>query len=297
MTGRILERGRSIEARLSRKICVAMASTCKDCDRSFATKKALGHHLRDSPAHAVTFDCKKCDRSFHTKEALQQHLCDLPAHAVTFGCEECDRPFHTEEALQQHLRDSPAHSTSFDDTPTSDSYDMHPSLYQDVSHLLRQHSLFFRFRASVDSYEVLREHDTTIMGRFTCANQSCPIKAWTSKQIAITIRQYSGLKYNARVYHQRCKSCNSLSRPELDNSYAERVSYRLAEWSGIVLEEPPYSGHSRKPRRSRLCEGCMHYVELYTMRKRPNNDFHALKSVGVEDSTFREAEYPPRDQS
>jgi hypothetical protein len=106
--------------------------------------------------------------------------------------------------------------------------------------------------------DVLREHDTGIMGKFTCANQSCPIKACTSKQIAITIREYSGLEYNARVYHQRCKSCNSLSRPELDTSYAERVSYRLAKWSGIDLEEPPYSGHSQKPHQSRLCEGCRH---------------------------------------
>ena len=206
-----------------------MASTCKDYDRSFATEKALKHHLRDSPTHAVTFDC-----------------------------DECDRAFHSEEALQQHLRDSSAHSTSFDDTATSDSSDMHPSLHQDVSHLFRQHGLSFRFRASDDLDDVLREHDTSIMGKFICANQSCPIIAWTSKQIAITIREYSGLKYNARVYHQRCKSCNFHSRPELDTTYAERVSYRLAKWSGIVLEEPPYSGHSQKPHQYRLCEGCRH---------------------------------------
>ena len=202
--------------------------------------------------------CKDCDRSFATEKALQQHLRDSPAHAVMFDCEDCDRAFNTEDALQQHLRDSPAHATFVNDAATVDSYDMHPALHRDVLRLLRQHGLSVEFRAGDDSYDLLREHDTSIMGKFTCPNKSCSIDAWTSGQIAITIRQYSGLKYNARVYHQRCKSCNSLSRPDLDSSYAERVSYRLAKWSGVALEEPPYSGRSQKPHESRLCEGCRH---------------------------------------
>ena len=201
---------------------------------------------------------KDCDRSFKTKKALQQHLRDSPAHAVTFDCDECDRAFDTEQALQQHLRDSPAHSTSSCSVTIINSFDMRPSLHEDVSRLLWLHGLYFDFCATDDSHGILKEQDTSIMGKFTCINSSCLFQSWTSKQIAIIIRQYPGLRYNARVYYQRCESCNSLSRPELDGSYAERVSYRLAKWSGIAVEEPPYSGRSKRPHQVRLCEGCRH---------------------------------------
>ncbi len=234
------------------------ALQCVECDRVFNTKPALEQHLRDAPAHATTFDCDECNRTFQTEEALQQHLRDAPAHAATFDCDECDHTFQTEQALQQHLHDALAHSTSSDAGIIGDSFDLRPSLHPDVLRLLRPHGLTFGFHATENLNHVLREKDTTIMGKFTCTNKSCLTERWTSGHIAITIRLYPSLEYNARVYYQRCKRCNSLSRPELDDSYAERVSYRLATWSGIALEVPPYSGHSRRPHESRLCEGCRH---------------------------------------
>ena len=247
---------RALQQHLRDSPAHAVTLDCDECDRAFDTEQALQQHLRDSPAHAVTFDCDECDRAFDTEQALQQHLRDSPAHAVTFDCDECDRAFDTEQALQQHLHDSPAHSTSSYAAAITDSFDMRPSLHVDVSHLLRLHDLYFDFYGTDDSHGALKEHDTSIMGKFTCINRSCTSKSWTSKQIAITIRQYPGLRYNARVYYQRCEACDSLSRPELDDSYAERVSYRLAKWSGVALEEPPYSGRSQRPHQSRLCEGC-----------------------------------------
>ena len=39
---------------------------------------------------------------------------------------------------------------------------------------------------------------------------------------------------------------------ELDDSYTKRVSYRLAKWSGIAVEEPLSSGRSRRPHQERL---------------------------------------------
>ena len=262
---------------------ISMATVCQICDRSFKTEEALEQHRRDSPAHVAAFDCEECDRTFNTEEALEQHLRDSPAHtygceecqrtfnteealeqhlrdslahAAAFECEECDRTFDTEEALQQHLRTPSAHHTSPEAAATIDSFDMRPTLHQDVIRLLRPHGLVFNFCSADDLDDIVREHDTSIMGKFTCANTSCSAKAWTSRKIATWIRQYPGLRYNARVYYQRCKSCNSLSRPELDYSYAERVSYRLAKWSGINLEEPPHSGHTQRPHQSRFCEGC-----------------------------------------
>ena len=233
-----------------------MGTICKTCDRVFGTKIALRQHLRNSTAHAVTFDCDECDRAFGTERALQQHLRDSPAHAVTYDCNECNRAFGTEQALQQHLRDSLKHSTDSHAEVVNDSFDLRPSLHQDVSHQLRRHGLTFDFHADDDVEDIVMEYDTHIKGTFTCTNNACESRRWTSKQIAIAIRQYPGLKYNARVFYQRCQSCNAISRPELDDSYAERVSYRLAKWSGITLEEPPYSGHSQRPHQSWLCEGC-----------------------------------------
>jgi hypothetical protein len=58
------------------------------------------------------------------------------------------------------------------------------------------------------------------------------------------------------VYHQRCQSCSRLSRPFLDGSYSERITYRLKKWSGIEVEQPFYSDESKGPHQSRLCEGC-----------------------------------------
>nr|POE90097.1 zinc finger protein 37 [Quercus suber] len=261
-----------------------MAVRCEDCNRTFGTRQALQQHLRDAPAHATTFDCNECDRGFLTEQALQHHLRDAPAHAITFDCNECDRGFLTEQALQQHLRDAPAHTTTFDcaecdrtfvteqahqqhvrDTPAhaarpaagvSQSFDIRPALHDEVLQSLRTYGLTFDFFTADDPHGALEEYDTSIMGTFICAERSCPTNRWTSWQIAVTIRQYPGRRYNARVYSQRCRACGALSRPELDESYAARVSYRLARWSGVAVEAPPYSDGSRRPHRSNLCEGC-----------------------------------------
>ena len=135
-------------------------------------------------------------------------------------------------------------------------WSMYPTSHDTVSALLEEHDLIFTFHDDDDS-DCDEEYDTNIMGRFKCQNRACPTRGWSSKLIAITIRMYYGERYNARVYHQRCRACNTLSKPELDKSYAERVAYRLKKWSGVELERPHYSGvQSRAPHERELCEGC-----------------------------------------
>ncbi|KAF2802200.1 uncharacterized protein BDZ99DRAFT_210939 [Mytilinidion resinicola] len=137
-------------------------------------------------------------------------------------------------------------------------WSMYPSLHNDVSDLLREHNLFFQFYDEDDdnSNSCTNDYDTTIMGLFICRNRQCPVQIWQSGQIAITIRRYSDMRYNARVYHQSCKSCGTLSRPKLGRSYAERVAYRIKKWCGVQMDAPPFSGRSDGPHRSDLCEGC-----------------------------------------
>jgi len=133
---------------------------------------------------------------------------------------------------------------------------MYPSLHDGVSSLLEDEDLHFDFY-NKDAEACTRTYDTTVMGRFICRNRACSSPGWSSKIIAITIRMYTGARYNARVYHQRCRRCNSLSRPILDDSYAKRVAYRLKKWSGVEMDLPQYSGQTNKgPHNKDLCEGC-----------------------------------------
>lgn len=134
---------------------------------------------------------------------------------------------------------------------------MYPELHDSVGLLLEEDGLFFTFFATDKDRGSIQEYDTNIMGRFECSNEACRQAGWGSKRIAITIRMYPEQRYNARVYRQRCKGCGSLGQPFPDDSYADRIAYRLKKWSGIQMEQPIYTNRASKgPHESALCEGC-----------------------------------------
>ncbi|EFY85495.1 hypothetical protein MAC_08442 [Metarhizium acridum CQMa 102] len=135
-------------------------------------------------------------------------------------------------------------------------WSMFPEHHRAVADLLKKEKLHFTFQHADEETGHIKDRDTNVMGRFDCPNTKCTQKGWSSKKIAVWVRLYPGSRYNARVYNQRCKSCNSLGRPTLDDSYAERIAYRLKRWSDIKLEPPPYSGGNGKPHERDLCEGC-----------------------------------------
>lgn len=133
---------------------------------------------------------------------------------------------------------------------------MFPSLHDDVDRLLQESGLAFTFH-DADEEHCAEDYDTRIMGRFSCHNPSCAARGWSSKVIPITIRMYDGQKYNARVYHQRCKSCERPAKPRVDGSYAERIAYRLKKWSNVEVDEPFFNKTDNlRPHLKRLCEGC-----------------------------------------
>jgi hypothetical protein len=139
------------------------------------------------------------------------------------------------------------------------SWSMYPALHESVRRLLEEDDLSFTFFAIDKDKGSIEEYDTNIMGYFKCLNKVCSNKGWGSKRIAITIRMYPEQRYNARVYHQRCKSCGSPSKPFLDDSYAQRIAYRLKKWSGIEMDRPSFTvSASKRPHESALCEGCKH---------------------------------------
>lgn len=133
---------------------------------------------------------------------------------------------------------------------------MYPNLHDNVSRLLEENDLYLDFHEDDDARTCTKTYDTFIMGRFICRNPGCSSQGWSSKQVAITIRMYHGAQYNARVYNQRCQRCKKLGKPCLNDSYEERVAYRLKKWCGIEMDQPAYSGKSKGPHQSDLCEGC-----------------------------------------
>ncbi|GKZ23574.1 hypothetical protein AbraIFM66951_009847 [Aspergillus brasiliensis] len=160
-------------------------------------------------------------------------------------------------------KSNPKSKSSTKSTLPRNRWSMYPALHTDVVTHLSSDTLSpvaltsLSFHPFDDSHSSKREYDTNIMGRFICTNDSCRSTGWTSKKIAITIRLYEGNEYNARVYHQRCKRCNALSRPFLDEeSYAERIAYRMKRWYGVDVERPVYERKRTKPHNRELCEGC-----------------------------------------
>ncbi|KAJ0419148.1 zinc-binding domain-containing protein [Aspergillus carlsbadensis] len=139
-------------------------------------------------------------------------------------------------------------------------HSMYPNLHTSITSSLESchPELPFTFQRRDTDKDCIKSYDTNVMGKFVCNNANCASNGWFSLKIAITIRMYRNWEYNVRVYHQRCRRCNWVSRPELDEeSYADRVSYRLKKWSGVRgLVRPVYGGESKGPHDRGRCEGC-----------------------------------------
>ena len=102
-----------------------------------------------------------------------------------------------------------------------------------------------------------QKHITCVMGKFTCVNNGCRKNGWSSKVVAIKIRRYARSGYNATVYNQHCKACGWLGRLTLDEeSYVERITYRLKVWACVRVERPPFNRIKTKQHESVYCEGC-----------------------------------------
>ncbi|KAJ6280724.1 zinc-binding domain-containing protein [Bipolaris maydis] len=235
-----------------------MSHRCVPCDRDFSNDEALQQHKRDSPAHKS--DCLTCNRHFKNDQALTQHYQNAAVHAqssehptiLTTPPQEQKSTTKPKSTMKPKSTKKPKSAIK---PKSNKKWTMYPSLHNEVSDLLYVDNLSFSFYEKDDANSCINEYDTNVMGRFTCSNTAC-LAVWTSKQIAITIRRYLDGGYNARVYYQSCKRCSTTSEPKLDDSYAERVAYRLKKWSGIQMELPPFSGLSNGPHRSDLCEGC-----------------------------------------
>ncbi|KAK8136006.1 hypothetical protein PG984_003946 [Apiospora sp. TS-2023a] len=139
---------------------------------------------------------------------------------------------------------------------------MFPWLHKRVVDAVRDQIDQVAFHNKGQDSEAHENYETYIMGKFTCNNDRCTKDAWSSKKVTIIIRRFAdggqGLGYNASVFNQRCKSCNTLGTFSINqNSYVERVAYRLRSWAGVEQERAPYNHtETSRPHREDLCEGC-----------------------------------------
>ncbi|KAF2475023.1 uncharacterized protein BDR25DRAFT_215296 [Lindgomyces ingoldianus] len=134
---------------------------------------------------------------------------------------------------------------------------MYQSLHQDVVKAVSDKIASTRFHEKSNSRDSNNEYSTHVIGRFKCNNNACSKDGWSSKKVAILIRGYPGNGYNAVVFNQRCKSCNKLGTLTLDEeSYVDRVAYRLKKWAGVPMERQYYTPKGGLPHESSLGEGC-----------------------------------------
>ncbi len=132
-----------------------------------------------------------------------------------------------------------------------------PSLHKRVVDAISGEIGSLWFNKNGDSASSMNEYQTHVMGKFKCSNKSCSKNGWSSKKVAIQIRGYRGNGYHAEVFNQRCKSCDELGLFTLDeDSYVERVTYRLKKWAGVRMETSYRGGGSGPPHERRFCEGC-----------------------------------------
>ena len=134
---------------------------------------------------------------------------------------------------------------------------MYPFLHQDVLNAVNNTIASTWYNSNDSDQDSDNEYTTFVMGKFACYNKDCSNKGWWSKNIAILIRGYPGDGYNAVVFNQRCQSCKRLGKLTLDeDSYIERVAYRLKKWAGVSVERQNYVQKRSLPHKSELCEGC-----------------------------------------
>jgi hypothetical protein len=134
---------------------------------------------------------------------------------------------------------------------------MYPSLHRDVAKAVFEDIGTTRFHDNDSGEGFSKEYPTFVVGVFVCNNNACSGAAWSSGKITLLVRKYPDNGYNAVVFGQRCKFCQRLGRLKLnEQSYIDRVSYRLKRWAGVQMELPPFDLKGTPPHKIELCEGC-----------------------------------------
>lgn len=269
--------------------------TCGICKRSYRSEDALKMHMRDSPAHLKRVDCLVCERTFGSAEALNQHRRD--AHDIVKTSKEpaksdtetppssqntglSSATSHSAEtdmsvlmsslSLQQQASARPL-TQSADKAPSKKTKKMlrdpdeekrtfftFPNLHERVRDAIFPDVGSTWFQDDDRSTGFLEQYTSNVSGHFTCNNKTCRKHQWSSGVVTFRIRGYARNGYSASVFNQRCRDCNHLGSFSLDEqSYVERVAYRVKKWAGVAMARPYYNPVGPQgPHEEDFCEGC-----------------------------------------
>jgi hypothetical protein len=259
---------------------------CKACKRSFSSQDALTQHQNDSPVHqrsrrdSVTASATPVPFTQYVP-LLSSTSSNVPSathdgqrsrHTATENGSHTNSTFDTNyiplEDTLQALTISDVNTTTArpkigrarvaklqKETRTSFTF---PELHQRIAEAVAPAITSTWFNSNTKAHAE-KEKDTNVIGKFTCVNDRCGKDGWSSGLVAIWIRGYDRNGYNAIVFNQRCKSCDWLGCLKMDEqSYVERIEYRLKKWAGVRDEESTFSRHKllRGPHEREHCEGC-----------------------------------------
>jgi hypothetical protein len=257
---------------------------CKACNRSFGSQTALGQHQDNSPAHrkprkdsvatsvtpvpAADYVSSLLPTTSNVRSAIHnaQRSRQITTKNTPHANSAFDLPFIVTEnrlrALALPYLNTIVASPKIDrahipsqqeETRTSFTF---PELHQKIAEAAAPAitSTWFNYNMEAPFEDM---HTTCVMGKFTCDNKACRKNGWSSKVVATRIQGYERNGYNAIVFNQRCKSCDRLGSFRLDEeSYIERIAYRLKKWAGVFVEPPPFTHKGVLPHEQDLCEGC-----------------------------------------
>ncbi|KAI1515209.1 Zinc-binding domain containing protein [Pyrenophora tritici-repentis] len=268
---------------------------CKICSGNHPNKQSLDQHVKDTGHQEPQFKCDTCDGKFTSKSSAKQHM-DDKSHHKQYNCPECKKGFKSQNALDTHVNmtahgdkkaayPSPSQEHTIEPkaerfqtenpskTPKpaprvpqlkaphveqiTSSCQMYPLLHPAIANALAEHGIPVHFHNINSEKGFINYYSTNITGKITCVNKLCTRGTWGTGRVAIRIRKYPNDRYNAAVYNQGCQKCKKLGRLFVDEqTYIERVSYRLKKWTGVDEEPPEYREKGTPPHREDLCEGC-----------------------------------------
>ena len=79
---------------------------CENCDRSFASEKALKYHSIQAHAKSIKQHiCNKCDKQFKSDKTLKRHILCLHENSSLHECYICMEIFTRKDNLKRHKAD------------------------------------------------------------------------------------------------------------------------------------------------------------------------------------------------
>jgi hypothetical protein len=258
---------------------------CETCNRCFGSNEALEQHRQTSPVHKKSFHCQNCNCFVGSNKALKKHKrqfelygkCseDQPAaswdaDALSYALARFSILDTPAPAVQRHAQalvpanpittttlSKKAKTNVFNPKQETKEFFTFPALNANIADAVAPEITYTWFNEDSDDDDFNNEYDTFVMGRFMCNNNACKRQSWISGKVYIEIRGFDYNGYSAVVYNQRCRSCDFLGTFVLDEqSYIERVAYRLKKWAGVAVAQPYYKVVNTPQHEQDFCEGC-----------------------------------------